>query len=106
MEEILRFSSSINILRSGSPGKVSSLFLRGSESNHTLLLLEGMPLNDPFFGNIYLSEYLSESFSKIEILKGPYSSIYGSEGLGGVVSLFLNKENRANLSLGFGNFWI
>lgn len=104
LEEILRFSSSINILRSGSPGKVSSLFLRGSESNHTLLLLEGMPLNDPYFGNIYLSEYLSESFSKIEILKGPYSSIYGSEALGGVVSLFLNKENRANISLGFGNY--
>ncbi|MEJ5165939.1 MAG: TonB-dependent receptor [Thermoanaerobaculia bacterium] len=91
-------------MRSGAPGKVSSLFLRGSESNHTLLLLEGMPLNDPYFGNIYLSEYLSESFSKVEILKGPYSSIYGSEAMGGVVSLFLKKEDRANFSIGFGNY--
>lgn len=104
LEEIFRFSSSFNILRSGSPGKVSSFFLRGSESNHTLLLLEGMPLNDPYFGNIYLSEYLSKSFSRAEILKGPYSSIYGSEALGGVVSLFLKKEEKANFSIGIGNY--
>lgn len=104
LEETLRFFSSSLILRSGPPGKVSSLFLRGSESNHTLLLLEGMVLNDPYFGNIYLSEYLTSSFSKIEILKGPYSSIYGSEALGGVISLFLKREDRLNFSLGFGNY--
>ncbi len=104
IEETIRFFSSSFILRSGSPGKVSSLFLRGSESNHTLLLFEGMPLNDPYFGNIYLSEYLSSSFSKVEILKGPYSSLYGSEALGGVVSLFLKKEREANLSIGFGGY--
>lgn len=104
LDEVLRFFSSSFILRNGSPGKVSSLFLRGSESNHTLLLLEGVPLNDPYFGNIYLSEYLTGSFSKVEILKGPYSSIYGSEAMGGVVSLFLKRDDRANFSFGFGNY--
>lgn len=104
LDEVLRVFSSSFILRSGSPGKVSSLFLRGSESNHTLLLLEGMPLNDPYFGNIYLSEYLTGSFSRVEILKGPYSSIYGSEAMGGVINLFLNKEDRTDLSLGFGEY--
>lgn len=104
LEEVLRVFSSSFILRSGSPGKVSSLFLRGSESNHTLLLLEGIPLNDPYFGNIYLSEYLTGSFSRVEILKGPYSSIYGSEAMGGVVNLFLNREERTALSLGFGEY--
>lgn len=104
LDEVLRSFSSSFILRNGSPGKVSSLFLRGSESNHTLLLLEGIPLNDPYFGNIYISEYLGNSFSKIEILKGPYSSIFGSEALGGVISLFLNKEKRGFFKLGFGNY--
>ncbi len=102
LEEALRFSSSSIILRSGSPGKVSSIFLRGSESNHTLLLLEGIPLNDPYFGNLYLSNYLTESFDKIEVLKGPYSSLYGSDALGGVVSLFLKRNLKPYLSLSLG----
>jgi vitamin B12 transporter len=78
---------------SGGPGQTKSLLLRGANSQHTLVLIDGIPVNDPLspsrafdFGQIPVSE-----IDHIEVLKGPQSVLYGGDALAGVVQIFTKK---------------
>ncbi|MEN8151540.1 MAG: TonB-dependent receptor plug domain-containing protein, partial [Planctomycetota bacterium] len=76
------------ISRGGPPGSSSSLFLRGAASNQVLVLLDGIPLNDPTLGgqfNFY--DLGSDNLEAIEVLRGSASTLHGSEAIGGVVHL-------------------
>ena len=86
--DALRNQLGITTARSGGTGGLTSLFIRGSNSAHTKVLLDGIPLNDPSsasrafdFGNL-----TSDNIERIEILRGPQSVLYGSDAMGGVVS--------------------
>lgn len=91
VDEALRQTLSGIVLRSGTPGKAGSLFLRGTESDHTLLLIDGVPLYNSSFGGVNFGDLLTAGLERIEVVRGPYSALYGSEAVGGVVALFTDR---------------
>ncbi len=88
VDEAVRQTLSAIVLRSGTPGKAASLFLRGAESDHALLLVDGVPVYNSYFGGGNFGDLLTEGLDRIEVVRGPYSALYGSEAVGGVVALF------------------
>ncbi|MCM8789431.1 MAG: TonB-dependent receptor [Candidatus Omnitrophica bacterium] len=86
-------SSSIVEASSGSLGGDTSIFLRGHNSNHTRFMLDGIKIYDPIITTAYynFTHFNLQGIDKIEISKGPQSSLYGSDAIGGVINLFSKK---------------
>lgn len=85
--ELLRRVTGATLLRSGEDGGVTSLFVRGTSSSHTLVLFDGVRLNSPFFGGYDWSIPLTAGIERIEAVRGPFSALYGADAIGGVVQL-------------------
>jgi vitamin B12 transporter len=88
--ELLRFETGIRLLSSGGPGGITSAGIRGSESKFTLVLLDGVPLNDATDrqgGVVNLEELLTGFVERVEVVRGPLVSFYGASGLAGVVNV-------------------
>ena len=85
--ELLRRVTGATVLRSGLDGGVASLFMRGTSSAHTLVLFDGVRLNSPFFGGYDWSVPLAAGVGRIEVVRGPFSALYGPDAVGGVVQL-------------------
>jgi vitamin B12 transporter len=83
----------LNIVQSGSPGGQTSIFLRGTNSNHTKFLIDGIDVSDPSNPNrsFDLGQLLTGDIERIEVLRGPQSGLYGADALGGVVSVITKK---------------
>lgn len=93
---LLRRSPGVTVLRSGLDGGVTSLFSRGTNSTHTLVLFEGIRLNDPYFGGYDWSLPLTSGVGRLELVRGPYSALYGADALGGVVQLFAPQKSGSS----------
>ncbi len=89
--ELLRFLAGVDIGRSGGPGQQTSVFIRGAESNHTLLLIDGVKVNDATVGSAAWQNIDPVIIDRIEVVRGPRSSLYGSEAIGGVIQIFTRK---------------
>ncbi|TCK19167.1 vitamin B12 transporter [Thiogranum longum] len=89
--ELLRFLAGVDIGRSGGPGQQTSVFIRGAESNHTLLLIDGVKVNDATVGSAAWQNIDPAMIERIEVVRGPRSSLYGSEAIGGVIQIFTRK---------------
>jgi vitamin B12 transporter len=87
----------LNIVQSGGPGGQTSIFLRGTNSNHTKFLIDGIDVSDPSNPNraFDLGQLLTGDVERIEVLRGPQSGLYGSDALGGVVSVITKKGEGA-----------
>jgi len=97
---LLASTPGIEISRSGGPGQPASLFMRGTESNHTAVLVDGVRINPATIGGAALQNIPAESIERIEIVKGPRSALYGSDAIGGVVNII----TRASAARGVGLF--
>lgn len=86
--DVLRLVPGVDVLRSGEEGALTSLFLRGANSTQALVLVDGVRVNSPYFSGYDFSALTTESVERIEIVRGPFSSLYGSDALGGVVQVF------------------
>lgn len=86
--EVLRSVPGVDIVRSGSDGSVTFAELRGANSTQTLVLVDGQRLNSPYFPGYDLSSLTTENIERIEIVRGPFSALYGSDALGGVIQIF------------------
>lgn len=91
--EVLRGRLGLDVVRSGGPGGVTSLFLRGANSQHTKVLLDGIPINDPSHPNrgFDFSTLSTNNIERIEVLRGPQSILYGSDALGGVINIITKR---------------
>ena len=100
--EALQDVVGLSVVQNGGPGGAASVFIRGANNEHTLVLLDGIPLNDPInpsrsYDLAHLSLNLVE---RVEILRGPQSPLYGSDAMGGVINVITKKERgRPRFSL-------
>lgn len=85
--DLLRTLPGVAVTQSGSPGKVASLFVRGASSAQTLVLLDGIVLNDPVLGAFDWSTPAIAGLDRVEVARGPFSALWGSSAMGGVVQL-------------------
>jgi vitamin B12 transporter len=86
--DLLRLTPAVSVATTGPRGTQTQLRIRGAEANHTLLFVDGIRFNDPAAGNEARFELLtSDLLSRIELVRGPQSALWGSEALGGVVAV-------------------
>jgi vitamin B12 transporter len=92
VSDLLRLTPSVSIATSGPVGTLTQVRIRGSEGNHTQVFIDGIKANDPAADSEYgFSESMSSGISRIEVLRGSQSAMYGSEAIGGVVSIFTHS---------------
>ncbi|MEO7965285.1 MAG: TonB-dependent receptor [Gemmatimonadaceae bacterium] len=91
--DALRAVPGVNVVRTGSAGAQTSLFLRGGESDYVRVLVDGVAMNDPG-GAIDLSAITVDNVERIEVVRGPASVLYGSDAVTGVVHIF-TRQARA-----------
>ena len=107
MQDVLRGLPGISIANTGGPGKVSSVFLRGAESDQVLVLINGVKVGSATVGTAAFQDIPIEEIERIEIVRGPRSSLYGSEAIGGVIQIFTRKgsgEVKPFFSVGGGSY--
>lgn len=91
LPELLSRQAGVQIVSNGGLGKSSSIFIRGTNAGHTLLLVDGIPLGSATLGSPSLTNLPLSQIERIEILRGPASSLYGSDAIGGVVQIFTKQ---------------
>jgi vitamin B12 transporter len=99
--ELLTQQEGIYVVGAGqNPGMVSSIFMRGANSNQTVILIDGVRITDPSAINnaIDVSELSLANISRIEIVRGSHSTLYGSSAIGGVVNIITKKATKPGLS--------
>ena len=92
--DLLMTTPGAMLVRNGGPGALTSLFVRGGESDYNKVLLDGVPLNEPG-GTFYLNDLTTENLERIEIVRGAYSSLFGSDAMASVIQLFTRRGDRA-----------
>lgn len=92
--DILRFHAGMEIGRAGGAGQPASLFLRGSNSDHVLVMIDGVKLNSATTGGAAWQHMDLAHVERIEIVKGPRSALYGSEAIGGVVNIITRRAEK------------
>lgn len=107
LQDLLNDTPGMAISNQGGPGKVSALFLRGTNSNQVLVLVDGIRVGNATAGTTPIQDIPVEQIQRIEIVRGPFSSLYGSEAIGGVIQIFLRHAPGTftpNASVGIGSY--
>lgn len=105
--DALRGLDGVSVANNGGPGKETSLFVRGTNPSHVLVLIDGVKVGSPTLGLAALQDLPIDQIERIEIVRGPRSSLYGSEAIGGVIQIFTKKgggELRPSASVGGGSY--
>lgn len=91
--DLLRDVPGLSVARQGGPGTQARVFIRGANSNHTLVLVDGVSMNDPSAvdNSFDFTSLQTDNIERIEVLRGPQSTLYGSDALAGVISIFTKK---------------
>ncbi len=104
--ELLQRIPSVSFSNAGGPGSVSSMYLRGTNPSHTLFLIDGQRINSAMSGSNPLESLDINQIERIEIVRGPRSSLYGADAIGGVIQIFTKQGSEAGvhprISYGFG----
>lgn len=85
--DVLREVPGLTVARIGSSGHQTSLFTRGASPAHTLVMWNGVEINTPFFGGYDWGQFSTSGVEQIEVVRGPYSALYGSDAMAGVVNI-------------------
>lgn len=105
LPDLLRGRAGVSLSNQGGAGKLTTLFLRGSESDHVLVLLDGVRVGSATSGLAAFQDFPLGLIDRIEIVRGPRSSLYGSEAIGGVIQIFTRRDRdgvrpRASATVG------
>jgi len=90
--ELLRLQPGVDIVRNGGPGAQTSVFLRGSNSNHVLVLIDGIRVSSSNTGAYAWEQLPLNQIERVEIVRGPRGSTYGSDSIGGVIQVFTRSS--------------
>ena len=94
--EALRAVPGLDVVQSGGPGRITSVFIRGHNSEHTRVMLDGVRLNSSTGGGYDLGNIAVNNIERIEIVRGPQSALYGSDAIAGVVNI-ITKRGREGI---------
>ncbi len=91
--DVLRGVPGVFITQNGSPGGASSIYLRGTNNAHTLIMIDGIRVGDPMStdGKMSIADLSTDSIERIEIVRGAQSVLYGSDAIGGVINIITKK---------------
>ncbi|MEQ8292722.1 MAG: TonB-dependent receptor [Roseovarius sp.] len=96
--DLIRALPGVSVSRTGSAGGLTQVRMRGHEGNHTLVLIDGVEVVSPSQGEYDFSGLLSADIERIEVLRGPQSSLYGSNAIGGVISITTKRATEPGIS--------
>jgi vitamin B12 transporter len=101
--EMLRLEAGIAISRNGGYGKSTSVFLRGTDASHVLVLVDGVRAASATTGEFAWQNLAPEQIERIEIVRGPRASLYGSDAIGGVVHIFTRRDASPHARVAAGS---
>src|SRR5690242_7224375 len=109
LADVLRDVPGLNLVQSGGPGAQATVFMRGTNSNHTKVLIDGIDVGDPSStgSNFDFSQLPAQDIERVEVLRGPQSGLYGSDAIGGVINIITKRgsgEPRLSASAEGGSF--
>ncbi|MDQ2972592.1 MAG: TonB-dependent receptor plug domain-containing protein, partial [Pseudomonadota bacterium] len=93
LSDLLRAQAGIDLARSGGAGEQTALFLRGTNSNHVLVLVDGVRIASTGTGGVDFSLLPLDAIERIEIVRGPRAAYWGSDAIGGVIQIFTRRLN-------------
>lgn len=106
--DLLRLQPGVQINTSGGAGTASSIFLRGTNDQHVVVLVDGLRINSATQGTTAYEKIPLSQIERVEILRGPASSLYGADAIGGVIQIFtrksLSEKPLINAAVGLGSF--
>ena len=93
VKDILKDIPGLNVVQTGSFGSPTSIFTRGTESSHTLVMVDGIKVFDPMSTNasFNFANLTLDNVERVEVLRGPHSTLYGSDAIGGVINVITKK---------------
>ncbi|MHB9131585.1 MAG: TonB-dependent receptor plug domain-containing protein [Armatimonadota bacterium] len=103
--DVLRIVPGVTLRQSGTLGSLATISLRGTKPNQTLMLVDGQRVSSPaFFSGVDPSKFLVDDVERIEVIRGPVSSLYGSDAFGGVINVITKRHTTkgGETKLGFG----
>lgn len=109
LADVLANVPGVQFVRNGGPAAATSLFVRGADSRHTVLMIDGVRVDSQSTGGASWQALALEHIDHIEVLRGPAASLYGSDAIGGVVQVFTRKGEagvQPSVSVGLGSYQI
>ncbi|PYL05075.1 MAG: hypothetical protein DME32_00605 [Verrucomicrobia bacterium] len=89
--DALREVPGLSVVQSGAPGQLTSVFTRGLRSEHTQVLLDGIPINQGLAGLMNFADFTIDDLDRIEVVRGPQSTLYGPRALAGAIQIFTRR---------------
>ncbi|MER2513148.1 MAG: TonB-dependent vitamin B12 receptor [Nitrosomonas ureae] len=102
IQDLFRGVPGVNVVNQGGAGKATFVQMRGTESDHVLVMIDNIKVGSATSGTTAFENIPIDQIDRIEIVRGPRSSLYGSEAIGGVIHIFTRKGDGAGLKPAFG----
>ena len=102
--DLLRLQPGVDVSRTGGGGQQTSVFLRGSNPNHLLVLIDGVRVASANTGGFAWEQLPLETVERVEIVRGPRASYWGSDAIGGVIQIFTRRLDGPRVALRYGSY--
>jgi vitamin B12 transporter len=104
LPELLQAQGGVELAANGGPGQLASVFIRGSNANHVVVLIDGVRVNSATAGTTAIENIPLAQIERIEVLRGPASSLYGADAIGSVIQIFTKQGERTTAAAGAGTW--
>lgn len=104
LTEVLRKHAGIHVTTQGGIGKAQTVFIRGTEAGHMLVLIDGVRASSATLGQFSWETISAEQVEKIELVYGPRASLYGSDAIGGVINISTRRSDKTTANVSYGSY--